>query len=213
MSNSTDNKSIVSDLRNCSVDSKSRSVDWGAILGEEMEGFRSFEALECETCDLVHVVSGLGGEECCSDLQSEIEDEDGDEVRNECDGVLYPSGPQMNHFYPCEFVGLSVEDAALAIASLPLCVIEMEDGETGFALQGGGMDLSWEICDAYIRCGYLPPLQYCDLPRMAGQAKHPRCQLILAACQRSTEIAEGWAHRKGEELARMAAEYKSSNAA
>ena len=118
----------------------------------------------------------------------------------------------MNHFYPCELRNLSTEDAARAIAHLPLCVVEFEDGETGFALTGGGMDLSWQICDAFISCGYLPPLQYCDLPDMAGQEKHPRTQLILAACQRSAEIAEGWAHRRRESLRAMADKYKYSAA-
>jgi hypothetical protein len=115
-----------------------------------------------------------------------------DEVENECMGTVnYFEGPMMNFFHPCELRGLSNEEAAEAIAHLPLCVVEFEDGERGFALTGGGMDLSWEICDA---------------------EKHPRTQLILAACQRTAEILEGWAERRGDSLAKMAARYKKSAA-
>ena len=209
----TDNKSITADLFNCSVDSKSRQIDWSAALGENFEGWAAYEAVDCEECDRECVCSTGMGEDEHRYIQPEIEDEDGDDVENECMGTIYAiEGPMMNYFYPCELRSHSVEDAARAIAHLPLCVVEMEDGETGFALTGGGMDLSWEICDAFISCGYLPPLQYCDLPDMAGKAKHPRCQLILAACRRSAEIAEGWAHRRVDSLDRMAAKYKESAA-
>ena len=213
---STDNQSIVTGLRNCSVDTQSRRVDWAETLGEDLEGWQAFEALECEECDRVCVCSSSMGNDEHRYIEPEITtvDEDGDEVEveNECMGTLYFEGPQMNYFYPCELSGLDTDDAARAIAHLPLCVVEMQDGETGFALTGGGMDLSWEICDAYISCGYLPPLQYCDLPDMAGQGKRPRTQLILAACQRSAELAEGWAAQRRKGLAEMAARYKESAA-
>jgi len=208
-----DNKAFVAGLRNCAVDSKSRSVDWQGLLGEDMEGWQAFECEECEECNRTLVYSSHCGSDEHRNVEPEWDDEDGEPVFNECMGTVgYFEGPQMNHFYPCELVGFDTEDAARAIAHLPLCVVEFADGETGFALTGGGMDLSWEICDAFISCGYLPPLQYCDLPDMAGQSKHPRRQLILAACMRSAEIAEGWAQRRGESLARMAAKYKESAA-
>lgn len=207
------NQQIAADLFNCAVDAKSRQVDWSAALGEDMEGWQAFEAVECEECDRECVCSTGMGEDEHRYVQPEVEDADGDDVENECMGTIYAiEGPQMNHFYPCELRSLSVEEAARAIAHLPLCVVEFEDGETGFALTGGGMDLSWEICDAFISCGYLPPLQYCDLPDMCGKEKGARTQLILAACQRSAEIAEGWAKRRGESLARMAARYSESAA-
>ena len=207
------NEQIASDLRNCSVDSQSRRVDWSETLGEDLEGWQAFEVVDCEECNGSCVCSTNMGEDEHRYIQPEVEDADGDDVANECMGTIYAiEGPQMNHFYPCELVGNSVEDAAREIAHLPLCVVEFADGETGFALTGGGMDLSWEICDAFISCGYLPPLQYCDLPDMCGKEKHPRTQLILAACRRSAEIAEGWAKRRGESLDRMAARYKESAA-
>ena len=210
-----DNNAFAADLRNCCVDAQSRQIDWQELLGEDMEGWEAFEEVECPECDESFVMSSRMGHDEHRYIQPEVTalDEDGDEeeVENECMGMIdHEVGPMMNHFYPCP--DLDPEEAAKAIARLPLCVVVMEDGETGFALTGGGMDLSWEICDAFISCGFLPPLQYCDLPDMAGQEKHPRCQLILTACMRSAEIAEGWAKRRGESLARLAAKYKDSAA-
>jgi hypothetical protein len=205
----SDNKSIVSNLRNCSVDSKSRRVDWSEALGEDMEGWEAFELEECEECDRTLICSSHCGQDEHRHVQPEIEDEEGDEIENECMGTVnYFEGPMMNFFHPCELRDLSNEEAAERIAHLPLCIVEMQDGERGFALTGGGMDLSWEICDAYISCGYLPPFQSTDLPDMSGKEKHPRTQLILAACQRSGEILEGWANRRRESLRAMADKYK-----
>ena len=214
---STDNQSIVSDLRNCSVDSVSRHVDWSEALGENMEGWQAFELEECEGCERDFIATATMGQDEHRYIEPEITvlDEDGDEeeVDNECMSTCgYFEGPMMNYFHPCELRGLSNEEAARAIAHLPLCVVEFEDGERGFALTGGGMDLSWEICDAYISCGYLPPFQSCDLPDMSGKEKHPRTQLILAACQRSALILEGWANRRRLSLDVMAARYKKSAA-
>jgi len=209
MSN-TDNKSIISNLSCDSVDTQCRNIDWQECLGEDMEGWRPYEAVECEECGFVHVLAVFGEERCC-DIQCEIIDGEGDEIDNECEGYLYPSGPMMNHFYPCQLD--DVEEAAKAIVHLPLCVIEFEDGETGFALTGGGMDLSWEICDAYISCGYLPPFQYCDLPGMADKERESRTQLILAACRSSAECLEDWANRRVNRLDEMTQRYKKSDAA
>jgi len=214
---SESNQQLATGLRNCSVDSKSRRVDWQEAMGEDMEGWEAFELEECEECERSLVVSTNCGQEEHRHVEPEITvlDDDGDEeeVSNKCMGtVSYFEGPAMNYFHPCELRDLSNEEAAERIAHLPLCVVEFADGERGFALTGGGMDLSWEICDAYISCGYLPPFQSCDLPDMSGKGKHPRTQLILAACQRSAEILEGWANCRRASLDAMAARYKESAA-
>jgi hypothetical protein len=71
------------------------------------------------------------------------------------------------------------------------------------------MDLSWEICAAYIACGFLPPQEYCSLPNIAGRAKYSKdTALILSACKRSCDIAEGWAARKRERLLELAQGYE-----
>jgi hypothetical protein len=214
---STDNKTIATGLRNCSVSSEARRVDWSEALDENLEGWQAFEIEECEECERSFLAQSNCGQDEHRYVEPEItvKDEDGDEeeVDNECMGTVnYFEGPMMNYFHPCELRDLSNEEAAEAIAHLPLCVVEFADGERGFALTGGGMDLSWEICDAYISCGYLPPFASCDLPDMSGKEKHPRTQLILEACQRSAEILEGWANRRRASLDTMAARYKKSAA-
>jgi hypothetical protein len=207
------NQEIATDLRNCSVDSKSRQVDWSEALGEDMEGWQAFEVEECEECERDFIATATMGQDEHRYIEPEYTDEDGEDIDNECMGTAgYFEGPMMNYFHPCELRDLSNEDAARAIAHLPLCVVEFQDGERGFALTGGGMDLSWEICDAYISCGYLPPFASTDLPDMSGKEKHPRTQLILAACQRSALILEGWANRRRLSLDTMAARYKQSAA-
>ncbi len=69
------------------------------------------------------------------------------------------------------------------------------DGETGLALTGGGMDLSWEICMAYMVLGYLPPLHYADLPDMAGKRATADNLAIIAACKRAVEAVKEQADR------------------
>lgn len=80
---------------------------------------------------------------------------------------------------------------AAALAGLPLCVVEGEalSGERSLALTGGGMDLSWEICEAYIRLGFAPPTEHADLPAMANRGDSPGDRTIIEACKRSLESA------------------------
>lgn len=196
---SIDNNAIISDLNNCFVDAQSRMVDWAEALGEDMEGWTGYSFAECEECDRSYVVNSHMGQEEHRHLEPEWDDEDGEPVFNECMGTNYDEAhPMMNYFYPCRLDDL--EEAAEAIAHLPLCVVEWADGETGFALTGGGMDLTWEIADAYISCGYLPPFQYTSLPDMSGKEREPRTQLILAACLKSATFQQIQAHRRGKDL-------------
>jgi len=59
------------------------------------------------------------------------------------------------------------------------------------ALTGAGMDFSWEICETYINLGYLPPIEFCDLPNLAGKDySKPENKRIVLACLRSVELAE-----------------------
>jgi hypothetical protein len=208
---SSDNNNIIADLRNCTVGAAHRRVDWSEILGEDLEGWEAFEVVEWQDCNRELVVSSRMGCDQHRYIEPEFtvinEDGDEEEVENYCLGEMdHEVGPQMNFFYPAPIE--DAEEAAFAIAHLPLCVVVMEDGEAGFALTGGGMDLSWEICAAYIACGFLPPLEYCDLPDMAGRGRQSDTALVLAACARSCEIAEGWAARKRERLARLAQGYE-----
>lgn len=198
-------KDILGTLSCDAIDVTPLNIDWREALGEDMEGWRSFEAIECDECAIVHVL-GPHGETRCNDEKSEINITDGDgdevEVDNECDGYLNAEGPMMNYWYPVKLdnpVG-----AALDIGTGCVCVVEMRDGTTGLALTGGGMDLSWEICEAFIDAGYLPPVHFCDLPEMAGMKWDKHTERIVTACKESARVQAGWAKgriRRLDELA------------
>ena len=89
-------------------------------------------------------------------------------------------GPMMNYFYPVsDYTPGDMEEWAAKITDLPLCVVEI-DGERGLALTGGGMDLSWEIAEAFIRLGYYPPT-WIDLPAMSGRGESEKDRAIASA--------------------------------
>lgn len=159
-------------------ESKPRNYDWSNGYGEQWE---SYEARACENCGAVVVNARDGGRHC--DLDRETE----------CGGHCGSAeGPMMNYFYPLPtYRGAASEDAK-KLAHLPLCIVEflgddVEDDERyGLALTGGGMDLSWEICEAFMRLGYLPPVHFAgQLPEMAGRGTSKRDRWIIAGCQRS----------------------------
>jgi hypothetical protein len=146
------------------------------------------------------------------------EDEDDDawmerllETTNETSEEELGLDPMMSYAYPLEGAR---DPSALAYAvatnphGLPLTVVEI-GGEPYLALTGGGMDLSWEICAAYIACGYLPPLHFAQhLPRMAGWEREAWRGPVLEACALSAAIARSWAQRAAEDIERMRAAWK-----
>lgn len=107
-------------------------------------------------------------------------------------------GPMMNYFYPCEVPDPVEAALTLARHHLPLCVVETQAG-VGLALTGGGMDLSWEICEAYMRLGYVPPSGI-ELPRMAGKQANETNLDIVAAMRRSYEAQRDYMERCIERL-------------
>jgi hypothetical protein len=74
-----------------------------------------------------------------------------------------------------------------------LCVIKLRDGQTGLALTGGGMDLSWEICEAFVKLGFYPPAHFARLPKMAGRGEDKHDRRIIAKCRESLKIKARWA--------------------
>lgn len=103
--------------------------------------------------------------------------------------------PMMNYFYPLPNFKNIVSDPEIAAKKLArtvsLCLIYLTaEDEYGMALTGGGMDLSWDICEAYVRLGYLPPVEFCRLPEFAGMRLTPTKKKIITACRRSLKIME-----------------------
>lgn len=154
-----------------------------------------WEGVECEECDEIIVFHGSGGDEPHTDLDPD----------SDCEGyVPRAEGPMMNYWYRVDD-DLDEEEAARAIADLPVCVVRV-DGDLGLALTGGGMDLSWEICEAYMRLGHLPPFHFCDLPGMSGRGTSERDRWIVSGCKRTCEVLMHWAESTRERLERMEAE-------
>lgn len=164
----------VENLSAAHVDSESRQVDWSDTLGDGMDGWRSYDAVTCPECNKTVCVVGPTGECRHSDV-----DDDAD-----CGGYLNSDGPVMNYFYPCNVS--RPEKAAISLSGA-VCIVQMADGETGFALTGGGMDLSWDIAAAYVECGFLPPA-WIRLPDFGGLTLTTRTRTIIEACKRSAEI-------------------------
>jgi hypothetical protein len=156
-------------------------VDWS-----ELEFETDWHYVEAERCENEH-----GAEEITRAEEGwetvEVDEENGQIITTSrecpaCDAELYGEGPMMNYWYPADID--DQEAAAMKLVDLPLCVVEVH-GETGLALTGGGMDLSWEICEAYVELGLYPPAHFCRLPGMAGRGKSERDVRILRACRES----------------------------
>lgn len=99
--------------------------------------------------------------------------------------------PMMNFAYPISEFDID-DDVKSKLNNTTLVRIH---GKLYLALTGGGMDLSWEICESYINLGFYPPVHFCDLPRMAGRGESDRDKVILAYCRESVRIKEKWCSR------------------
>lgn len=174
------------------VDTTPQDIDWRDALGENLDGYTVYEAVECSNCG--HEYVGVGIFPVCPECDTEYEDE---------------TGPMMNYWYPVDI--RDCEYAAEKIADFPLCVVEFSDGSTGLALTGGGMDLTWEICGAFIALGYLPPVHFARPPRMAGWEHDKRSKPILEACLESAECAARWANNKANDCREMLKQIQTDN--
>jgi hypothetical protein len=93
-------------------------------------------------------------------------------------------GPMMSYWYPFDMNPHDLMSAALLLTNLPLAAVEVH-GQKGLALTGGGEDLTWEICEAFIRLGWLPPAHFAMLPGVSGRGESARDKVIIAACKRT----------------------------
>ena len=154
------------------VESTPRFFDFGTGYTETWE---FYQAAHCDECNTISICSG---QEQCGNIHD-----------NKCDGYIDCEGPMMNYFYPLpkNFEDRwELEEAVTAIASIPLCIVfDIYTEEYGLALAGGGMDLSWEICEGYMLLGYLPPFHFCNLPVMADGRKSRTW--IADGCKKSAQ--------------------------
>ena len=161
-------------------------IDWQEM--EHLTFERDVEPYYCEaeTCYMcgVQVVTGPSCRGC--------EHRDADPTST-CHGRVDGDGPMMNYWYPCD-IGY-VREAALKLdrCHLPVCVVSVH-GQTGLCLTGGGMDLSWEICEAYMRLGYLPPAHFAQhLPIYGRRGCSKKDRWILQGCMRAMRVARNFA--------------------
>lgn len=179
----------VTELRTDSIDVTPEDRDWSEGWPEQWDWLRVPECPECEQpgeeVEESHVWKC--NNPACENQGAELEDDDLDE------------GPMMNYSY--DLPDIYDQSDAAKLAGLPLCIVtpgedNWRDAQYALALTGGGMDLSWEICEAYIRLDLLPPTHYCDLPKMSGRGSEAyseesraRDAVIVAACKRACEVA------------------------
>lgn len=198
---------VLAHLSCDAINAVSMHIDWQEVRGDDGEGFRSFEAVKCQECGATLVLDGGGNEKHCDVASSDMLDTnvDGDPHMDvDCDGYVGSAeGPMMNYWYPVEIKDCTA--TALKLVDLPLCVVEFRDGTTGLALTGGGMDLSWEICEAFIAIGYLPPVAFTRVPGMAGKSLNKTARLVIAACLKSNEVQQRWAQGNIDEIKRTVA--------
>lgn len=180
----------------------SEDFDWGGPDGnyeDFTEGrLRVHVADRCSQCG--EIVHDLGDREDVQhseiasdwprrnpdDYDDDEEEDDGEEDPGiHCDGYLSGGVPMMNYRYPLPCRPSNLREAQEALIDLPLTIVEDTENDNWFlALTGGGMNLTWEICEAFMRLGYLPPTYYAaDLPEMAGRGESRRDRWIMAGCR------------------------------
>jgi len=178
------------------VNTLPRDVNWESEWANlDDDEPRYWEASKCESCGGVLVFQDGCGDEthCHARGNAVLDSSEDDEAAETCDGhVGLCEGPMMAYAYPC--LWRDGEEAARLLVDLPVIPVVLADGLHALALTGGGSDLSWEICEAYVRLGFLPPLHYAgDLPRLAGLYLTERRAKILDACEQSAKVALSWA--------------------
>lgn len=185
----------VERLSAATVDIGVDNRDWSEGWGEEWEFYAAPSCPECgdyaEWDDDEYVWTCRNAE--CETTEVESEGDD---------------GPMMNYSYDLPHFDADLHESAQAIADLPLCIVDFQGDGYALALSGGGMDLSWEICEAFIRLGYLPPAHFAsDLPKMAGDRERERYPLVLPAARRALTMA---AERAAYRLERFDREWPQS---
>lgn len=185
----------VTDLYTRYIDTRPLFVYWDVMLSQYHDILNFYSGVKCPECGKIVVVESLRHGH--SAAHNEIAPD------SDCDAEILVPTPMYNAAYPIDLLPLnnSPEDAAAAIADLPLCIAvtnicpedeypPVELPEVMLALTGAGMDMSWEICLAYMRLGYLPPLEFCNLPKLSGPPS-PDKAWVIKGCFRAAAVMKG----------------------
>jgi hypothetical protein len=179
----------VSELSCAAIETQPIRYDWTAHQVGDGDGeWEWWEAVECRQC---------GKYDTCNSGGGDTHDRNG---TSKCPGTLNESeGPMMSCCYPLPAFPADIHKACLAIKNLPLVIVRFDgdDDRAALALSGGGMNLSWEICEAFMRLGYLPPTHF-DLPAMCGRGVTAKDRWILRGYVRACRAQRRWIARKKE---------------
>ena len=188
-----------------------RDRDWSLGYIEEWEVVQpydsnDFDNSECSECEGIgEILDELDEWEKCEKCNGTGEiDVDNEEKTGyyDYDDMMSLNTPMMNYYYPLYHRDSFDSEDAKKINHLPLCIVYfIESEEYALALTGGGMDLSWQICEAYIRLGYYPPIHF-RLPRMAGKERNAKNLDIVKTCVDGRMLVQGWQKQDIEDLER-----------
>lgn len=115
-------------------------------------------------------------------------------IESRCYGLIPSVRPRLNSIYPLP--GTVYENRIIPLAKslagtgFGIVVVHSGTPLVGMFLSDIGYDYSWEICRAYIVCGYLPPIHFYRLSLTENYRNHPDSDLIIEAMERSNSIAE-----------------------
>ena len=135
---------------------------------------------ECKECD------------CGQDVHSV----DPDCVCPKCGLEHTFEGPMISYCWPLPYFTAAAEKTARKLAHLPVVLTHAEGcplGEEfsyGLVLSGGGMDLSWELCEAYVSLGYIPPRKLWSLPDFSGMEINSARKKVLRAISLGIRYAQ-----------------------
>ncbi len=169
------------------IDVTARSIDWeaaGGEFGEDLEYWQhfthdvddvDFDLVANRSSVLAVKLDGRWYESDEYDVYADLKaDEDGnpipgtvtestfDELFNVEPYMSGVEGPMMNFFYPLP-TSFRRGEVAAAAQLHNMCLVSV-DGDYGLALTGGGMDMTWYIVMSYVGLGYLPPVDFCEVP-------------------------------------------------
>lgn len=165
------------------------------------------------------IVAGMTDEGLKERLIEAIDDEETDGIEDWRSAVrdhMQGDGadafaPMMNYYYPLPNLGIPPEAAQERVMGTS-CVVVLVDGEPVLALAGGGMDLSPDICKAYVALGYYPPMHFASgLPRL-GTAYREITPELIDICVEGAEIALRRAQNNLDDLRRFADELAARTA-
>lgn len=201
----------VKDLSCAAIDAKPVDFDWSEGYGETWD----IVIPQTNDWDKKQCMAWLDGENL--ELEDISCDEDSDisviqeRIRERMSEDSDRFVPVMNYYYPLPGLSMKPEEAQAILDEHCSLAVVLLNGDTVMALTGGGMDFSWDICEAYMRLGYLPPVHF-RLPKMGGESlKSAKTRWVLAGYTRSCVVARRWAENRSADIRSLRAWLKSQD--